>query len=181
MKVTATPEYFVNGRPLPSFGDQQLLELVREELQKAYVARAALPGCDGQVPHGVEHVTQFSGQRIHHRVVVVHQREHEQIVFTGRHRVVSHHRRAAHHRAAMRVATVLERMHGRHPVLHRVGVEQCPHAAVGAIERATRSHGGIETVHVVRRVRHADEPLMRQPRESLRAELSVDVKVIVIV
>ncbi len=36
MKVTATPEYFVNGRPLPSFGDQQLLELVREELQSAY-------------------------------------------------------------------------------------------------------------------------------------------------
>jgi protein-disulfide isomerase len=36
MKVTATPEYFVNGRSLPSFGDQQLLELVREELQKTY-------------------------------------------------------------------------------------------------------------------------------------------------
>ncbi len=36
MKVTATPEYFVNGRPLPSFGDQQLLELVREELQSNY-------------------------------------------------------------------------------------------------------------------------------------------------
>lgn len=36
MKVTATPEYFVNGRPLPSFGDQQLLNLVREELQAAY-------------------------------------------------------------------------------------------------------------------------------------------------
>ena len=36
MKVTATPEYFVNGRPLPSFGEQQLLDLVREELQKAY-------------------------------------------------------------------------------------------------------------------------------------------------
>ena len=36
MKVTATPEYFVNGRPLPSFGEQQLLSLVREELQKAY-------------------------------------------------------------------------------------------------------------------------------------------------
>lgn len=35
MKVTATPEYFVNGRPLPSFGEQQLLSLVREELQKA--------------------------------------------------------------------------------------------------------------------------------------------------
>ena len=36
MKVTATPEYFVNGRPLPSFGDQQLLTLVGEELQRAY-------------------------------------------------------------------------------------------------------------------------------------------------
>jgi protein-disulfide isomerase len=36
MKVTATPEYFVNGRPLPSFGEQQLLRLVREELQNAY-------------------------------------------------------------------------------------------------------------------------------------------------
>jgi protein-disulfide isomerase len=36
LKVSATPEYFVNGRPLPSFGQQQLLDLVREELQKAY-------------------------------------------------------------------------------------------------------------------------------------------------
>jgi protein-disulfide isomerase len=36
LRVTATPEYFVNGRPLPSFGDRQLIELVREELQKAY-------------------------------------------------------------------------------------------------------------------------------------------------
>ena len=36
LKVVATPEYFVNGRPLPSFGQQQLLDLVREELQKAY-------------------------------------------------------------------------------------------------------------------------------------------------
>jgi protein-disulfide isomerase len=36
MKVTATPEYFVNGRPLPSFGEQQLLDLVHEELQRAY-------------------------------------------------------------------------------------------------------------------------------------------------
>jgi len=36
MKVTATPEYFVNGRPLPSFGEQQLLDLVNEELQIAY-------------------------------------------------------------------------------------------------------------------------------------------------
>ena len=32
LKVAATPEYFVNGRPLPSFGAQQLLDLVREEL-----------------------------------------------------------------------------------------------------------------------------------------------------
>ncbi len=36
LRVSATPEYFVNGRPLPSFGQQQLLDLVREELEKAY-------------------------------------------------------------------------------------------------------------------------------------------------
>jgi protein-disulfide isomerase len=36
LKVSMTPEYFVNGRPLTSFGQQQLLDLVREELQKAY-------------------------------------------------------------------------------------------------------------------------------------------------
>ena len=36
LKVSATPEYFVNGRPLPSFGQQQLLDLVREELGKHY-------------------------------------------------------------------------------------------------------------------------------------------------
>ncbi len=36
LKVSATPEYYVNGRPLPSFGQQQLLDLVREELDKAY-------------------------------------------------------------------------------------------------------------------------------------------------
>lgn len=36
LKVAATPEYFVNGRPMPSFGQQQLATLVREELQKAY-------------------------------------------------------------------------------------------------------------------------------------------------
>lgn len=36
LRVSATPEYFVNGRPLPSFGQQQLLDLVREELQNAY-------------------------------------------------------------------------------------------------------------------------------------------------
>jgi protein-disulfide isomerase len=36
LKVTATPEYFVNGRPLPEFGDQQLLDLVRDELDKVY-------------------------------------------------------------------------------------------------------------------------------------------------
>ena len=34
LKVTATPEYFVNGRPLPSFGEQQLRALVAEELQR---------------------------------------------------------------------------------------------------------------------------------------------------
>jgi len=34
LKVSATPEYFVNGRSLPSFGQQQLADLVREELKK---------------------------------------------------------------------------------------------------------------------------------------------------
>ena len=34
LKVSATPEYFVNGRPLPSFGRQQLATLIREELEK---------------------------------------------------------------------------------------------------------------------------------------------------
>ena len=34
LKVAATPEYFVNGRQLPSFGQEQLATLVREELQK---------------------------------------------------------------------------------------------------------------------------------------------------
>lgn len=34
LKVSATPEYFVNGRPLLSFGRQQLADLIREELGK---------------------------------------------------------------------------------------------------------------------------------------------------
>jgi len=34
LKVSATPGYFVNGRPLPSFGQQQLADLVRDELSK---------------------------------------------------------------------------------------------------------------------------------------------------
>jgi protein-disulfide isomerase len=34
LKVTKTPSYFVNGRPLPSFGAQQLADLVREELSR---------------------------------------------------------------------------------------------------------------------------------------------------
>jgi protein-disulfide isomerase len=36
MRVTATPEYFVNGRPMPSFGEQQLLKLIGDELQSNY-------------------------------------------------------------------------------------------------------------------------------------------------
>ncbi len=36
LKVSQTPEYFVNGRPLPSFGQQQLADLVREELERSY-------------------------------------------------------------------------------------------------------------------------------------------------
>ena len=34
LKIAKTPTYFVNGRPLPSFGRQQLANLVREELEK---------------------------------------------------------------------------------------------------------------------------------------------------
>jgi protein-disulfide isomerase len=34
LKVSATPQYFVNGRPLLSFGQQQLADLIREELSK---------------------------------------------------------------------------------------------------------------------------------------------------
>ncbi|HYD95937.1 MAG TPA: thioredoxin domain-containing protein [Noviherbaspirillum sp.] len=35
LNVTKTPEYFVNGRPLPQFGFDELKALVREELAKA--------------------------------------------------------------------------------------------------------------------------------------------------
>jgi protein-disulfide isomerase len=34
--VTKTPEYFVNGRPMPRFGLEELQALVREELRGAY-------------------------------------------------------------------------------------------------------------------------------------------------
>jgi protein-disulfide isomerase len=33
--VSQTPEFFVNGRPLPSFGFEQLRQLVAEEVAKA--------------------------------------------------------------------------------------------------------------------------------------------------
>ncbi len=36
LKVTATPEYFVNGRGLPEFGYDQLRRLVGDEIAKAY-------------------------------------------------------------------------------------------------------------------------------------------------
>ncbi len=36
LKVRATPEFFVNGRPLPSFGYKQLRELVADAVDKAY-------------------------------------------------------------------------------------------------------------------------------------------------
>jgi protein-disulfide isomerase len=35
LKVTATPEYFVNGRGLPKFGYEQLVALVNDELKRA--------------------------------------------------------------------------------------------------------------------------------------------------
>lgn len=39
LQVAKTPEFFVNGRPLPTFGWEPLLKLVREELQKAGAGR----------------------------------------------------------------------------------------------------------------------------------------------
>lgn len=36
LKVMKTPDFFVNGKPLPSFGFEQLQTLVREELENAY-------------------------------------------------------------------------------------------------------------------------------------------------
>lgn len=40
LNVTKTPEFFVNGRPLPSFGFDQLRDLVSEELAAASKAKA---------------------------------------------------------------------------------------------------------------------------------------------
>ena len=34
--VRATPEFFVNGKPMPSFGYQQLKDLVEEAIAEAY-------------------------------------------------------------------------------------------------------------------------------------------------
>jgi protein-disulfide isomerase len=36
LNVTKTPEYFVNGRPMPRFGLEELQGLVKEELRSAY-------------------------------------------------------------------------------------------------------------------------------------------------
>jgi len=36
LNVKATPEFFVNGKPLPSFGFQQLSQLVKEAVDDAY-------------------------------------------------------------------------------------------------------------------------------------------------
>ena len=36
LKIKATPEFFVNGQPLPSFGYKQLTQLVKEAVDEAY-------------------------------------------------------------------------------------------------------------------------------------------------
>jgi len=36
LKVRATPEFFVNGRPMPSFGHEQLSQLVKEAVAENY-------------------------------------------------------------------------------------------------------------------------------------------------
>jgi hypothetical protein len=89
LKVTATPEYFVNGRPMPSFGQQQLQTLVSDALQ----SHVLMP-CRPCLPR----------QRIHDRSMCVDQREHEQDVLSDRHGVASHHGRSAHHRTTVRMA-----------------------------------------------------------------------------
>lgn len=38
LNVTKTPEYFANGQPMPRFGLEELQDLVRKELRKAYGA-----------------------------------------------------------------------------------------------------------------------------------------------
>jgi protein-disulfide isomerase len=43
LNVTKTPEFFVNGRPLPSFGFQQLRSLVDEELAATAKGKSAQP------------------------------------------------------------------------------------------------------------------------------------------
>ena len=40
LKVTRTPEFFVNGRPLPELGYEELRGLVAQEVRKAYAAPA---------------------------------------------------------------------------------------------------------------------------------------------
>lgn len=43
LKVTRTPGFFVNGRPLKEFGQRQLEELVREQVELAYGSAPATP------------------------------------------------------------------------------------------------------------------------------------------
>jgi hypothetical protein len=40
LNVTQTPEYFINGHPMPSFGCEQLHTLVEEELAATSKAKA---------------------------------------------------------------------------------------------------------------------------------------------
>ena len=40
LKVRATPQFFVNGKPLTEFGHQQLLDLVDEAIAKAYAPKS---------------------------------------------------------------------------------------------------------------------------------------------
>ena len=36
LNVKATPDFFVNGKPLPSFGYQQLSQLVKDAIEDSY-------------------------------------------------------------------------------------------------------------------------------------------------
>ena len=41
LKVDRTPTFFVNGKPLPSFGQQELFDLVNSEVRRAQQAVTA--------------------------------------------------------------------------------------------------------------------------------------------
>jgi hypothetical protein len=54
LTVTATPEYFVNGKPMPSFGEQQLRVSWRRRWARRISAKATESPQAGPGVHGAE-------------------------------------------------------------------------------------------------------------------------------